>query len=86
LLKGGAFDYIVKTKDIRGRLISAINHIRDNVNLKTQLNRHQNEMGKKYSFEKTLILEGKAIKSTYELLYEAVGNNITVSIKGEGHW
>ncbi|MFT5600991.1 MAG: two-component system response regulator AtoC, partial [Flavobacteriales bacterium] len=77
LLKGGAYDYIVKTKDIRDRLISTINHIRDNFNLKTQLNRLQNEIGKKYSFEKTLIGESMAIKSTYELMSKAVGNNIT---------
>jgi two-component system response regulator AtoC len=83
LLKGGAYDYIVKTKDIRDRLISTINHIRDNFNLKTQLNRLQNEIGKKYSFEKTLIGESMAIKSTYELMSKAVGNNITVSITGE---
>ena len=40
-------------------------------------------MGKKYSFEKTLILKGKTIKFTYELMSKAVGNNITVSITGE---
>ena len=37
LLKQGAYDYIVKEKDIRERLLSTVNNIRKSANLKTRI-------------------------------------------------
>ena len=83
LLKAGAYDYIVKSKDIRDRLFNVIQHIRDNASLQKRIVDLQKEVVGKYSFEKTLIGQSKAIKDVCDLMSKVVNNNITVTITGE---
>lgn len=83
LLKSGAYDYIVKTKDIRELLLNTINNIRKHSHLKARLNHLQKEVEKKYDFRKNIIGNSPAIKKTFVLLEKAINNNITVMIAGE---
>lgn len=83
LLKAGAYDYLVKTKDIRDSLLNTVNHIRNNVGLKTRIEKLEKEVGRKYEFEKTILGASDGIKRLFHLMQKAVDTNITVSISGE---
>lgn len=83
LLKAGAYDYLVKTKDIRDRLLNTINNIRKNEGLKKRIVSLQKEVQGKYAFEKTIIGTSPAIKKVFELIAKATETNITVTISGE---
>lgn len=83
LLKAGAYDYLVKTKDIRDRLLNTINNIRKNEGLKKRIVSLQKEVQGKYAFEKTIIGTSVAIKKVFELIAKATETNITVTISGE---
>lgn len=83
LLKLGAYDYLVKAKDIRDRLLNVVNNIRKNASLKTRITTLQKEVGQKYNFEKSIIGQSPAIKKVFALLEKAIRTNITVMITGE---
>lgn len=83
LLKSGAYDYIVKSKDIRDRLLTTIQHVKQNNRLHQKIERLQKEVERKYDFSSTLIGHSNAIKNVFSLLEKAAGNNITVTVTGE---
>lgn len=83
LLKEGAFDYLVKSKDIRDRLLHAVQHIRENATLRSSIKTLKREIQGKYSFEKSLIGTSPAIKKVFDLMEKALSTNITVTITGE---
>lgn len=83
LLRSGAYDYIVKSKDIRNRLHTIVNNIRKNSRLKEKITHLQEEVEKKYDFQNTIIGNSEVIKKLFALLEKATGNNITVMITGE---
>ncbi|MBU2020308.1 MAG: sigma-54 dependent transcriptional regulator [Bacteroidetes bacterium] len=83
LLKSGAYDYLVKTKDIRDSLLHTIQHIRKNVGLQKRIATLEKEVTKKYEFEKTIIGKSQGIVKLFALLQKALSTNITVSISGE---
>lgn len=83
LLKQGAYDYLVKAKDIRDRLLNVVNNIRKNASLKTRLDDLQKEVGQKYSFEKSIIGTSEPVKRVFSLLEKATKTNITVTVTGE---
>jgi len=83
LLKLGAFDYIVKSKDIRDRLLSVIRNVKKQSGLKQQIKTLQKEVEKKYDFEKSIIGNSKAIKKIYGLIEKAINTNIVVTVTGE---
>src|SRR6187402_515444 len=55
LLKSGAYDYIVKAKDIRDRLLNAVNHIRKKATLRAKVSSLQEEIAQKFHFKNTII-------------------------------
>lgn len=83
LLKYGAYDYIVKSKDIRERLLNTIQNIRNGASLKRELVSLRTEVQKKYSYQNTIIGNSKATKNIYSLIEKATRTNISVSITGE---
>ena len=83
LLKEGAYDYIVKTNDIRERLLNTVQNIRNNLGLKKEISELKKEVQKKYSFSHLVIGESKAIRKVQELVSRALTTNITVSVFGE---
>jgi DNA-binding NtrC family response regulator len=83
LLKMGAYDYFVKSEDIRERLLNALNHIRNNKGLNRQIISLKQEVQDKYTFGKTIIGASESIKKIHSLLEKATQSNIVVSISGE---
>lgn len=83
LLKLGAYDYIVKSKDIKDRILTTVNHIQKNVDLKKQINSLRREVQEKFTFEKSIIGKSKKITAVFEMMQKALQTNITVSVYGE---
>lgn len=83
LLKSGAYDYLVKSKDIKELVLNTVNHICKNYDLKKELATLKKEVQNKYSFEKSLIGSSAGMRKVYEMMNKALQTNITVSISGE---
>ena len=83
LFKHGAYDYIVKSNDIRERLLNTVNNIRTGYTLKNEIRQLRTEVQKKYAYSNSLIGNSKAILNTFELIDKAIRTNITVTINGE---
>lgn len=83
LLKDGAYDYLVKDDETKHKTWQTILHIRENANLKHELDQLRNEVQKKYDFSQSIKGNSQSIKNVFELLEKAVTNKITVSITGE---
>lgn len=82
-LKNGAYDYIVKSNDIRDRLFQCIRNIQKNVGLKTRIFELESEVQQKYEFEKTIIGKSEAIHRVFNLISKSLNSNINVMISGE---
>lgn len=82
LLKYGAYDYIVKSKDIKERLLNTIQNIRKGAGLKNEISQLRREVQRKYDFQNSIIGESKAIKRVFELIKKACETNISVTITG----
>lgn len=83
LLKYGAYDYIVKSKDIRERLLNTIQNLRNGASLKKEIISLRTEVQKKYSYQNTIVGNSKATKNIFALIEKATRTNISVSITGE---
>ena len=83
LLKDGAYDYITKDDNTKNRIFNIINHIRENIGLKNEINQLREEVIEKYDFEKNIIGNSSSIKNIYSLIQKASSTNINVSITGE---
>ena len=83
LLKYGAYDYIVKSKDIRERLLNTIQNIQNGVRLKNEIQTLRKEVKKKYGYENTIIGHSAATRKIYDLIEKGTRTNISVMITGE---
>lgn len=83
MIKKGAFDYIVKSANLKDRLLTTVQHIRNKSSLEKRIEILEEEVQSKYQFDKTIKGNSDAIKSLFSLLSKAVKTNITVSISGE---
>ena len=83
LLKLGAYDYIVKSNDIRERLLNIIKNLKRQYGLRNRLNSLQKEVEKKYDFGKLIIGQSKSLRKIFPLIEKAVNTNISVMISGE---
>jgi two-component system response regulator AtoC len=83
LLKGGAFDYMVKSNDIRNRLLHSIQMIRKESSLNMRIEVLQKEVEKKYEFQKSIIGNSEGLRQIFALMERAANTNITVSVNGE---
>lgn len=83
LLKKGAFDYIVKDDDTTDRLWNTILHIREMHKLREEVAVLKSEVGKKYSFQHSIIGQSPAMMDVFKLMEKAAQTNITVSISGD---
>jgi two-component system, NtrC family, response regulator AtoC len=83
LLSLGAFDYIVKSNDIRERLLNKINNIRKNSRLRSRIDSLEQEVGKKYKLEHAITGNSEPMKRIIGLVEKATGSNINVTILGE---
>jgi two-component system response regulator AtoC len=83
LLKHGAYDYLVKTEDIKERLLNTVSNIRKRHSLKNEISSLRKEVQQKYDFQKQIIGNSKAVKNVFDLIAKAIRTNITVTITGE---
>lgn len=83
LLKHGAYDYIVKSRDIKERLLNTINNIRQGSNLKREIVNLRKEVRKKYSGSNVMVGNSPAIQKVHELIEKAIRTNISVTVTGE---
>jgi DNA-binding NtrC family response regulator len=83
LFKKGAHDYIVKDSDTQEKLWMAIQNLRENIELKKELESLQKEVERKYDFQKIIIGNSPAIKKVFTMMEKATSSNITVSVTGE---
>lgn len=83
LLKSGAYDYLVKSEDIRDRLLHTVNRLRKNQGLKQEITVLKQEVQEKYDFQKTIIGNSAALRNVYGFISKATQTNITVTITGE---
>lgn len=83
LLRLGAFDYIVKSNDIRERLLNKINNIRKNSRLRNRIDSLEKEVGKKYKLEHAITGNSEPMKRIIGLVEKATGSNINVTVLGE---
>lgn len=83
LLKEGAYDYIVKSKDIKERLHNTILNIRKKLGLKNEITELKKEVQRKYAYNNLIIGESNAIRGVHELISKAIKTNINVSVFGE---
>jgi two-component system response regulator AtoC len=83
LLKIGVADYLVKDDATKDLLWNSIIRIRETQNLKQEVEHLREELGQKFSFEKSIIGQSEAIKKIFVLMEKAIKTNINVSITGE---
>lgn len=83
LLKQGAYDYFVKSKDIRDKLLNTIEKIKQQQSLKQKITRLEKEVEQKYNFQKRLIGKSENFKKIFALIEKAITSNITTVITGE---
>ncbi len=83
LLKIGVNDYLVKDEATKDLLWNSIVRIRETQSLKKEVEHLREELGQKYSFQKTLIGQSENLKKVFTMMEKAVKTNINVSITGE---
>ena len=83
LLKMGVSDYLVKDESTKDLLWNSIIRIRENQSLKKEVQQLKEELGQKFSFEKTIIGQSAALKNIFGLMEKATKTNINISITGE---
>jgi len=82
LLKKGARDYIVKDDNTKDLLWRSIINIRENSDLKQEVETLKDQLEEKFSFD-SIIGNSSAMQVVYKLLKKAIKSNINVSITGE---
>ncbi len=82
LLREGAYDYIVKDENAKDRIWKALNNIRENAQLRKELDVLREEVNLKYDFS-NIIGGSPGIKKVFKLIEKASQTNINVSITGE---
>ncbi len=82
-LKAGAVDYIIKDEHTKEALWNAVLKQSENLQLRKEVKELKEQLEQKYSFDKTIIGQSKAIKAIFSLVEKAIRSNINVSISGE---
>ncbi len=83
LLKLGAKDYIIKSEDIRDRLLNTVQNISKEIGLRSEITLLRKEIQKKYDFKKIILGESHVMQPVYDRIEKALGTGINVSVYGE---
>jgi DNA-binding NtrC family response regulator len=83
LLKMGVTDYLVKDENTKDMLWNAVIRIRKMGNLKKEVEQLREELGQKFSFDKSIKGNSPALQKVFGLMEKATKTNINVSITGE---
>jgi DNA-binding NtrC family response regulator len=79
----GVSDYIIKDDNTKDLLWNAIIKEREAGNMRKEIVHLKEELGQKFSFEKSIKGQSAAIKKIFSLMEKATKTNINVSITGE---
>lgn len=83
LLKSGAADYIVKSKDMQQRLRAIVNNVREKNEMRSEIKSLRSEVRSKYAFENNMVGNSSAMQTVYERIQKATATNINVTITGD---
>jgi two-component system, NtrC family, response regulator AtoC len=83
LLKAGVSDYLVKDDATKDLLWNSVIKIRENQSLKREVETLKEELGQRFSFEKTILGNSPVLKKIFTLIEKSIRTNINVSITGE---
>jgi DNA-binding NtrC family response regulator len=83
LLKMGVSDYLVKDEATKDLLWNSVIRIKENQHLKKEVEHLREELGQKFSFNKTIIGQSDTLKKVFSMMEKAIKTNINVSISGE---
>ena len=83
LLKEGAYDYITKDNETKERLLNSLNHIKNHIRLRAEVDTLKEQLKEKYEFGSQITGNSKPMQQVFLLMEKAVKTNITVSITGE---
>lgn len=83
LLRQGAYDYIVKDKNMKSRLVNIVQKLGETISLQQKVTELEREVGKKYLDYNPIRGSSAAINKVFELIEKAARINIVVSITGE---
>jgi len=83
LLKSGAYDYIVKSNEIKDRLLNTLHNIKEEKSVKKELSALKKEVQKKYDFQNSIIGESQEIKNVFDTMSKTLDTNIPIIITGE---
>ncbi|MBL0357118.1 MAG: sigma-54-dependent Fis family transcriptional regulator [Chitinophagaceae bacterium] len=83
MLKMGVTDYLVKDENTKDMLWNAVIRIRKMGNLKKEVEQLREELGNKFSFDKSIKGQSPALQKIFALMEKATKTNINVSITGE---
>ncbi len=83
LIKLGAYDYITKDEETKDRLLIAINHIKEQVQLSEQVASLKSELTTKYEFGNTVKGQSSIMRDVFAFMEKAAKSNINVSVTGE---
>ena len=83
LLREGAYDYFLKDNDTKDRLWNSILKIKENVELKGEIEHLREEVVKKYDVSKLIVGKCNPIEKIFSMIEMAAKTNIIVSVTGE---
>ncbi len=83
LLKMGVSDYLIKDDATKDLLWNSILRIRETQTLKKEVEHLREELGQKYSFDKSIIGQSNVMKRVFKMMEKALKTNINISITGE---
>lgn len=83
LFKMGVTDYLIKDETTKDLLWNSIIRIRENQTLKKEVEHLKEELGQKFSFDKSIIGQSEKLKKVFIMMEKAIKTNINISITGE---
>jgi len=83
LLKMGVSDYLIKDEATKDLLWNSVVRIRETQTLKNEVANLREELGQKYSFDKSIIGQSNELKKVFRMMEKAIKTNINISVSGE---
>lgn len=83
LLKLGVSDYLIKDEATKDLLWNSVVRIRETQTLKKEVANLREELGQKYSFDKSIIGQSDALNKVFKMMEKAIKTNINISVSGE---
>ena len=83
MLKLGVTDYLVKDDNTKDILWNSVIKVRETGKLKKEVENLREELGHKFSFDKSIKGQSSALNRIFALMEKAAKTNINVSISGE---